>query len=432
MAHRKSHNRVLSHGDKSSHSEKSFSEKSFGEKSHDKLDRSAGEKQHQANSFLDTPWPAAPQQRRRRSFSIEGTAKSDSWTAHKSDHPPEVTTSSASKGTRRHKRTGSYGNWEQKTEVQTGSDSWPDNVWAPWPGQDRQDTKGGPSSYSESLVGNRPWTEPWPNEAGAPSFWPSPVLGTKSLPSDSLRPSSFQEDNYFSGPDRQPPPPADAGKMTSWLSPDKQQYRRFQLGLLGSKTRAFTNSCEIVNLGGHSSVSASLQALGFKHTCHPWDWLQDTDSCTERLLSRMDASSSRWRVFVRSSSCQELDSSFRLYQALCHSFARARVHLLLLIDLQKSGGFVRLARTGESMLFYRVNESASADEMSHGEAYAEAIAGALRHWAGEPAQNSVITEVATLQQLATNCEVPGQPLKQSSGRRMNVGMAVRNASTSLG
>lgn len=136
----------------------------------------------------------------------------------------------------------------------------------------------------------------------------------------------------------------------------------------------------------------------------------------DRLLGRCaDVPASVPRVFVRAvNSTEELGATILLYEALREALPQAKVYLLVLIDLQDSNGLVRLSgRAYDEILFYKLQHGLFDDHnmRAYGEAYAEAIAFALRAWAGQSNLSAEILEVPSLKDLETACEpfVGGNP-----------------------
>jgi len=118
------------------------------------------------------------------------------------------------------------------------------------------------------------------------------------------------------------------------------------------------------------------------------------------------------RVFVRiANSTQELGASADLLQTLRAHLPGSQVHLLVLIDLQKTSGLVFVdTLAGNGLLFYRVSEAVYANRgVDHtermrlnGEAYAEGIALAIRVWAGKT--GIPISHIPSLELLEATCE----------------------------
>lgn len=271
--------------------------------------------------------------------------------------------------------------------------------------------------------------------------------------------------------------------------PEQRHYRRFSLGLLSASAREFIDRSEFVSLGCHGAVAPSLQALGLTNSAYPFDLLRSsvsgiiscfetdfcsssphddelapctsgfggsfwTDSsskrdfqrCVDRLLGVGEVPSSKARVFVRAvNSTQEIELSCRLHRAICDALPEAKVHLLVLVDLQTVEGPVRVSCTEDTLLFYQVHETKATKSLSHSEAYAEAIAWAVRFWSDEKVD---FTRVESLQHLEAICApftggdatsepfVPRRLLHQQSRERakkqLNVLRTVGNVSSTFG
>lgn len=231
-----------------------------------------------------------------------------------------------------------------------------------------------------------------------------------------------------------------------WVGPERQKERRTQLGLDDPTSKRFTDSCQFVSLGSFCGVAFALQGLGLKTHAYPFDWLRTpvegilhcmrtnfADFCTytfsrpeangavlygnsnwggsfwhhdpsdpdvqqafrrraDRLMGRcVDPADSAPRVFVRhANSSSELEASLALQAALRQLWPRSEVYLLVIVDMQRWQGALCL-RGVDKLLFYHVDQGLFADpgkqfalQMElNVEAYAQAIASALRFWAGD-------------------------------------------------
>jgi len=95
-------------------------------------------------------------------------------------------------------------------------------------------------------------------------------------------------------------------------------------------------------------------------------------------------------------STNELDEAVRLHSALKRALPQSEVYLLVLIDLQRTEGAIRLAGPdGKNLLFCRIHEGLFADNGAkwtmqlQSEAYASAMAYAINVWAGAESLRSV-------------------------------------------
>jgi hypothetical protein len=153
-----------------------------------------------------------------------------------------------------------------------------------------------------------------------------------------------------------------------------------------------------------------------------WHHRIQEDKCKEEFArrisrfygSRAEVPTSMPRVFVRVlNSSQEIGASADLYHALQTALPHTKVYLLCILDLQKNHGLVHVNTTaGGSLLFYRTHESVFANrEVNHtermqlnGEAYAVAIADAVRLWSGKHGEIASLQRIATLRQLEDECQ----------------------------
>jgi len=251
-----------------------------------------------------------------------------------------------------------------------------------------------------------------------------------------------------------------------YLSPDRQRARREAAGLGNGDTRMFIESCEFVSLGCFCAVAHALQALGLKTCTYPFDWnrspvegviqcLQNDfrgfTNCSfsrdegpkgmlhggtswggsfwhhdvksskvqadfarriERFLGKKDTAPTKPRLFVRAvNSTQEIGASLRLRDALRRAWPKAQIYLLILVDLQRTTGLLRLsAPSTEDVLFARVTDSLFANQArhwtieKHSVAYTEAIVQAVQVWARGPRALPRVREVRDLQTLASQLD----------------------------
>jgi len=253
--------------------------------------------------------------------------------------------------------------------------------------------------------------------------------------------------------------PGAALDREEWLSPRSIIQRQAALGLGRKPTSTYTANCEFVPLGCYCAVTVALRALGLRRFAYPFDWVrcpadgiihclegtfadfltftrtgsgptgtffaatqwggsfwhhdplrprarEDFTRRAERLMGLREVAPSVPRVFVwAANSTRELAATLRLYAALRKALAGApKLHLLVLVDLQSQPGFLRLAGAVEngSILVCRVHESLYSEGGRHwtmraqSEAYAEAVAKALRLWAAD----EDIQEVPEVEDLA--------------------------------
>lgn len=252
----------------------------------------------------------------------------------------------------------------------------------------------------------------------------------------------------------------------AWLAPSMQEARRASLiGDPNGRAARFVDACEFVGLGCYCAVSRSLQALGVKKYSYPFDWTRspaegiiqclennfaeflthstykdhgasgkcfgnsnwngsfwhhdptsakskkDFQRRIDRLFGRQEVSIDRPRVFIRAvNSTQEVAATLRLLQALRQAFpGNLHVHLLILVDNQPSPGPMRLqGRQGDGLLFYKGAETLFANNgrcwtmQRQAETYAEAVAFAVRHWAGRSDGEMKVEEMQSLAQLTAS------------------------------
>jgi len=231
------------------------------------------------------------------------------------------------------------------------------------------------------------------------------------------------------------------------------------------KAGKFADGCEFVSLGSYCAVSRSLQCLGLKKHSYPFDWTRSSAAgivqCVEnnfkdfltyslvsdkskiglgtmygdtnwggsfwhhditkakvkadfhrridRMLGRGEVPANKPRVFVRAVNCtQELNDIWKMRRALRRTLHGCKVHVLVLIDCQPTAGAIRVrGNANEDLLFYRVhdglfaNKGASWTMEGQSNAYAEAVALAVRFWAGRPDAAAKVEEVNDAQQLAS-------------------------------
>jgi hypothetical protein len=224
--------------------------------------------------------------------------------------------------------------------------------------------------------------------------------------------------------------------------------RRARLGLNDPLVSRFRDQCEFISLGCNCCVSFALQALDLKEFSYPLDWVrspiegviellesnfvnffaysfkepqngnitdlyggtswggsflhhdiddpkirQDFTRRIERFLGRFpEVPPSKPRVFVRvANSTSELARSERLYKALCNAFPKARIYLLILVDLQAMQGPILVDGVGgDDVIHYMIHESnyddpdrdLMAQNEINSEAYAAALAEAMKFWSG--------------------------------------------------
>lgn len=251
-----------------------------------------------------------------------------------------------------------------------------------------------------------------------------------------------------------------------WLTKEAQLQRRALLQLSRPAETDFISQCEFISLGNFCGVARSLQCLGLKKYSYPFDWVRSpvsgiihclenefSDFLTwtvcrdqgvagklfgssswggsfwhhdpasaktrddftrriERLYGLNEVAPSKTRCFVWAiNSTRELEDTLKLHRALKHALPEAKIYLLVLIDLQGTAGPMRIAgEDGDDLFFYRINEDLFAENGANwtmqrqGEAYAEAVAFAIRAWAGASELPSGVKEVANLNALTAQCE----------------------------
>lgn len=290
------------------------------------------------------------------------------------------------------------------------------------------------------------------------------VEGTAGKQSEQKSGETVKPRDVDAGPRKQP----DYDESTepeSWLSLPAQHARRAALGLSEGAAADFANSCQFISLGSHCAVARALQAMGLRSYAYPFDWLRtpvdglirclDNDfedfltfttqredepfqvfagtrwggsfwhhdprtrstreiftRRIERFLGLGEVLVSTPRVFVRAlNSTHELDSSLELHKALRRAFPMAPVYLVILIDLQKTQGPVRLAASSaDGILFYRMHEDIYMKEENtvtledRSVAYTDAIAFAAKFWAKDEDVHAVVEMVEDIKQLQAACQ----------------------------
>jgi len=244
----------------------------------------------------------------------------------------------------------------------------------------------------------------------------------------------------------------------AWLTTEAIKQRKETLGLNNSQAVNFMDNCEFVSLGSFCAVAKLLECLGVKRYAYPLDWVRSPvvgvlrlldnkfeDFLTfsfkgthktgdlfggstwggsfwhhdpssemtklnmgrrvERLFGDAEVPPSQPRVFVRAAnSTAELAETLHLRQALQRALPRARVYLLVLVDLQKCIG-PYLLEGQEDLIFWRVDAGlhttgSSKWSMEHqSEAYAEALAFAIRVWSGDGDVKDAAKSIMTLPEL---------------------------------
>jgi hypothetical protein len=260
----------------------------------------------------------------------------------------------------------------------------------------------------------------------------------------------------------------DAGDVAAegWFTNEAAQLRRSKLGLNEPRVAEFVKNCEFIGLGNFCGVARALQCLGLKNFSYPFDWVRsplpgiihclDNDfsdfltwtvsqdkgaagklygsSCwggsfwhhdpslaktkedftrrVERFYGLHEVDPSTSRVFVRAAnSSKELQDSIKLHDALQRALPEAKIYLLIVIDLQSQVGPIRVTEEARpEVLFFRLHEDLFADSGRHwsmqkqGEAYADAIAFAIKVWAGRDPSFPEFHEVPNLNALSVVCD----------------------------
>jgi len=246
------------------------------------------------------------------------------------------------------------------------------------------------------------------------------------------------------------------------VTPETQNAFRTSHGLEHPSALEFMHQSEFVSLGTYCAVTESLEVLGLRKRAYPFDFVRSPiegvihclDSEFEDFLTFTDVkqegqfktfTGSRWggsfwhhdpttpeskemflrralrlygqgdvpdttpRVFVRAiNSTQELNSVLRLKDALQRALPRASCYLLLMVDMQATAGPIRLScPESRNILFYEIHESlwqqhATGDEMMQAcrEAYAEALAFAIKYWSQCLDPATMIGTCHSLEQLS--------------------------------
>jgi len=260
------------------------------------------------------------------------------------------------------------------------------------------------------------------------------------------------------------------------ITPETQHAFRTSHGLGNPSSLQFMHQSEFVSLGAYCAVSRSLQVLGLRKHAYPFDsvrspiegvihcldsefedfltftetkqegqfkvftgsrwggsfWHHDptTPESKEQFLRRAlrlhgqgDVPDTKPRVFIRAiNSTQELNSALRLKDALQRALPRASCYLLLMVDMQAMAGPIRLnCPAGKNILFYQIHESlwqqhATGEQFMQAcsEAYAEALASAIKYWSQCLDPTTVIGTCHSLEQLSTALQPfsAGEPANQ--------------------
>lgn len=254
-----------------------------------------------------------------------------------------------------------------------------------------------------------------------------------------------------------------------WLAPDACKQRRRRVGLDSESIAEFCKNSEFISLGCQCVPARTMQALNLRNASYPFDWartpvrgvmhlfqtrFQDLfettgerhvdestgsyvirmkwgGSCVhhdpevpktradfarraERLLGSGSVLPSQTRVFVRAAnSSNELCESLALFTVLKRALPEARCYLIVLIDLQLVKGPVQPAFA--DVIHYCISkdvyDNGSYSMEKHCEAYAEAIAFAIKAFAGDADAWRVIREAP---QMAAVCQrfTGGDPSKE--------------------
>mmetsp|Transcript_62633 Transcript_62633/g.145810 ORF Transcript_62633/g.145810 Transcript_62633/m.145810 type:complete len:483 (-) Transcript_62633:74-1522(-) len=252
------------------------------------------------------------------------------------------------------------------------------------------------------------------------------------------------------------------------LQPAMQDACRGRNCLIGPAVNQFTEACEFISLGSYCAPSYALQLLGLKKFSYPFDWVrssvdsilhcldvqfqdfltysttwtqdqymvfggtrwggsfwhhnleapitrEDMSRRVQRLYGHGEVASSRPRFFVRSvNSTKEINQAIRLRAALRQMLPEAaEVLLLLIVDLQSGSGPLTFdGEESHGILFYQIAEADTCKAMAQGgrglqhcsEGYAQAIAFAVRYWAGDSEAQLAVRRHPNLAALGSSCE----------------------------
>jgi hypothetical protein len=257
-------------------------------------------------------------------------------------------------------------------------------------------------------------------------------------------------------------PAASKNEIEDWLSVKAQTHRHTSLGLAKPVAAGFIEKCEFVSLGSYCAVARALQCVGLKQLTYPFDWarcpLEGVIKCVEnkfkdfltysvafeqegeqvygrstwggsfwhhdptdpqtqmdmarrieRFYGHGEVPADRARLFVRAAnSSAEVEDSLRLYRTLCKALPRAKIYVLLLVDLQSASGPLSIAGC-EGFLCWRVHRSVCPaggkwTMQRQAEAYAEALAFSIRLWGGEQGLASRVRVLPNLSVLSQTCD----------------------------
>jgi len=257
--------------------------------------------------------------------------------------------------------------------------------------------------------------------------------------------------------------PVEESEAPSWISVDSQSQRQAQYGLDEPFVEKFVSGCEFISLGCSPATTRALQGLGVKRWTYPFDmcrspldgilysfrteftdfltftrrtqdeecdlkvftatkwggsfWHVDLDAAqtrttyarrVDRMLGRRDVSNEKPRIFVRAVNCtRELLEVPVLFAECKRLFPHALVKMLIIIDLQKEEGPIRiLGDECDGLLFYRVHEDVflsrhfNADRQC--EAYVKAIAFSANYWAADC--RDILPAVMDIESLSARCQ----------------------------
>jgi len=276
------------------------------------------------------------------------------------------------------------------------------------------------------------------------------------LPVNHQKPAQGQPETEH-GPDK--------SSNVPWLARLVVDARRAALGLREGRIAKFAESCKFVSLGSYCAVARALQSLDLKRYTYPFDWTRSpmegiirclnnrfadflthssfkdhdasgkcygncmwggsfwhhdpTDAKTrkdfqrriDRFYGHLEVDALKPRVFVRAAnSTQDVALATKLFESLQRAIPGCPVYLLLLVDNQPCVGPVRLpGHEHDNLLIWRGGEGLYTENgknwsmQKQAEAYADAVAYAIRHWAGQPLESDArVDEVRSLDQLTSS------------------------------
>jgi len=250
----------------------------------------------------------------------------------------------------------------------------------------------------------------------------------------------------------------------SFVPEMSSEERRSALNLCGPHVTEFMEKCEFISLGCYCAPSYAMQLLNVRKNSYPFDWtrsslegilhcmenrfedfltystynmvdqhvvfggtrwggsfwhhnleapmtVEDMTRRIHRFLGTGDVSPKVPRVFVRIvNSTREISQALRLRESLKQHFPEAQeIYLLLLVELQMERGPIAVtAPEGQGIFFFCFTEEEFRQQPApnrhplsvSGARCAEALAAAVKWWAGEGLEGQQVRSVDSLAELS--------------------------------